>query len=235
LLTSEGERWRRHRRLVQPLFSRREVRSFGPVMTAAAQRLLKNWEALPPRSVVDVAGQLSALALDIVGRALFSIDLAGDAPTVGRAMAAGQRVAVLATFLPLAWGPRSARALREVARRIGHSPEGIEGPVGRMIAQRHADLAAGSDQPRDLLQVLLTARDPDGSGLSDIEVSDELGTFMLAGHETSAVTLAWSLALLAAYPAARERLEQEVDDVLGGREQEAADADALPWTAAVIA
>ena len=64
----------------------------------------------------------------------------------------------------------------------------------------------------------MSARFDDGTVLTDTEISDELATFMLAGHETSAVTLAWALALLAAYPAARDRLEAEVDAVLGGRE-----------------
>jgi cytochrome P450 len=276
LLTSEGEDWRRHRRLIQPLFTRRDVRNFAPAMTDAAGRMLQGWDDRPEASQIDVTLQMSALALDIVGRALFGSDLTGDAAAIGRAMSAGQRVAVLATFAPLPWGPRSTKALKAVARRAGHSPEGIEGPVGRMIADRRALRAADgstsaqsgeaqadgvqahglqadgvqadglqadglqadglqADGRRDLLDTLLTARREDGSPFTDTEIGDELATFMLAGHETSAVTLAWSLALLSAYPAARDQLEQEVDTVLGGRQPEAADVDRLPWTTAVIA
>jgi cytochrome P450 len=281
LLTSEGEDWRRHRRLIQPLFTRRDVRAFGPVMTDAAGRMLKDWEDRPEGSQIDVALHMSSLALDIVGRALFGSDLTGDAAAINRAMSAGQRVAVLATFVPLPWGPRSTKALKAVARRAGKTPEGVEGPVGRMIADRRALLAASgsasvpsngaradgagagragadrapadgagadgaradgagvdgakSDGRMDLLGTLLTARREDGSPFTDTEIGDELATFMLAGHETSAVTLAWSLALLSAYPAARDQLEHEVDTVLGGREPEAADIDRLPWTTAVIA
>jgi cytochrome P450 len=76
--------------------------------------------------------------------------------------------------------------------------------------------------------VLLTA------DLTDAQIGAEVGTFILAGHETTANTLAWSLALLSAFPSARERLEQEVDSVLGGRVPEAGDASRLPWTAAVV-
>jgi cytochrome P450 len=296
LLTSEGEDWRRHRRLIQPLFTRRDVGAFGPVMTEAAGRMLKEWDDRPEGSQIDVALQMSSLALDIVGRTLFGSDLTGDAAAINRAMSAGQRVAVLATFVPLPWGPRSTKALKAVARRAGNTPEGVEGPVGRMIADRRALLAAsgsasvpsngaqadgarasgagaggagaggagagggradgagagggradgaGVDRARadggqssgrmDLLGTLLTARREDGSPFTDTEIGDELATFMLAGHETSAVTLAWSLALLSAYPAARDQLEHEVDTVLGGREPEAADIDRLPWTTAVIA
>ncbi len=250
LLTSEGDHWRQHRRLIQPLFTRRDARNFGPAMTEAASRMLKNWDDQPEGSQIDVGLQMSALALDIVGRALFGSDLTGDAAAISRAMRAGQRVAVLATLVPLPWGPRSTKALKAVARRAGNTPEGIEGPVGRMIADRRALAAAGqpaaASQPAgddgarasgrlDLLDTLLTAHRDDGSLYTDAEIGDELATFMLAGHETSAVTLAWSLALLSAYPAARDRLEQEVDTVLAGRAPEAADVDRLPWTTAVIA
>ncbi len=244
LLTSEGEHWRQHRRLIQPLFTRRDVRTFGPAMTEAAASMLKDWDHRPDGSQIDVALEMSRLALDIVGRALFGSDLTGDAAAIGRAMSAGQRVAVLATLVPLPWGPRSTKALKAIARRAGHTPEGIEGPVGRMIADRRALQAANELAPAngahpksrmDLLDTLLTARREDGSLFTDTEIGDELATFMLAGHETSAVTLAWSLALLSAYPAARDQLEQEVDTVLGGREPAPADVDRLPWTTAVIA
>jgi len=72
LLTSEGEQWRRHRRVVQPVFSRRHVTAFAPAMTAAARQLTARWDSLPDGTVINVAGQMSALALDIVGQALFA-------------------------------------------------------------------------------------------------------------------------------------------------------------------
>jgi cytochrome P450 len=233
LLTSEGDVWRRHRRLIQPLFTRRDVRTFGPPMMDATGRMLTEWTTLPAGGEIDVSARLSALALDIVGRALFSTDLTGEAAQLNRAMAANQKVALLATFLPLSYGPRSARVLKAVARRAGHSAEGIDGPVGRMISDRRRETSPAPGR-RDLLDVLLTARFDGGSSLTDAEIGDELATFMLAGHETSAVTLSWALALLSAFPAARERLEAEVNEVLGGRAPEAADADRLPWTTAVI-
>src|SRR5260370_40201747 len=107
-------------------------------MSEAAQRLTARWDSLSAGAVIDVAGQMSALALDIVGQALFGFDLSGDAEQMGRALAAGQRVATLATFLPVPWGPASTRALKSVAPRIGHPPEGTEVPVRRIIAQRRA-------------------------------------------------------------------------------------------------
>ncbi|HEX6520935.1 MAG TPA: cytochrome P450 [Streptosporangiaceae bacterium] len=244
LLTSEGEDWRRHRRLLQPLFSRREVTRFAPMMTDAAQRMLKSWDEMPDGAVLDVGRQMSALALDVVGRALFGADLTGDAARMSRAIDAGQRIAVLATLLPLSWGPRSSRAIRAVARRAGGTPTGMTGPVERLIASRRAELGAGgagtngsveANGTADLLDVLLTARAEDGTTLTHDEVTAEATTFMLAGHETSANALGWSLALLSAFPAARERLEQEVESVLAGRAPEAGDAGKLTWTSAVVA
>lgn len=233
LLTSEGESWRRHRRMVQPVFSRREVMGFGPHMTAAARRMVRRWDGLAEGSMVNVAREMGALTLEIVGLALFGADLTGDAERVGRAMSAGQRVAVLTTLLPVGWGPVSTRVVKTATHRLGRTTEGVEGPAGRLIAARRGRGPA-SGLPGDLLDVLLQARDEQGRTLTDPEITDEVATFMMAGHETSANTLAWSLALLSAYPAARERLEAELEVVLGDRDPDAGDAAQLPWTWAVV-
>ncbi len=234
LLTSEGERWRRHRRLIQPAFSRPQVTACGTIMAAAAQSLACRWDRLPDGSPLEVTDQLGGLALEIAGRALFGTGLAGDAGQVSRAMNAGQRVAVLATVLPLRWGPRSTRAVRAVARRLGGTPDGVQGPAHRIIAERRAAGTGTASPHHDLLEVLLGRHGGDRAALTDPEIADEVATFLLAGHETSANALAWSLALLAAYPAARERLEDELDAVLGDRDPDPQDAGNLPWTRAVI-
>src|SRR5215472_355634 len=234
LLTSEGDTWRRHRRLIQPVFSRRDVTGFAPQMTGAAQRLAGRWNALPDGALVNVSQEMGALALEIVGLALFGADLTGDAARMGRAMSAGQRVAVLTTFLPISWGPTATKVVKAAARRLGRTAEGIEGPVGRLIAARR-QTGEPAGEPRDLLDVLLWARDEQGAALTDAEIADEVATFMLAGHETTANTLAWTLALLSAYPEARERLEEELESVLGGRHPAAADVAQLPWARAVVA
>jgi cytochrome P450 len=251
LLTSEGEAWRRRRRLIQPVFSRRDVLGFGPHMTVAARRLVQRWDRMPDGATVDVGQEMSALSLEIAGRALFGADLTGDAEEIRRSMTAGQWAGIAATFLPLSWGPRSTRMLRTAIHRIARTPEGVDGIARRMIAARRAAGAAapaaasadgtradgtGGQRPsHDLLAILLAARDEGGVPLNDTEIQDELITFLLAGHETSANTLCWALALLSAYPAARGRLTAELDTVLGDREPEAADAAQLPWTRAVVA
>jgi cytochrome P450 len=249
LLTSEGEVWRQRRRLIQPVFTRQQVAAAGPQMAAAAQRMLSRWDALGEGAVVNVAAEMSALALDIVGQVLFGADLTGEAGQMRRAITVGQRAAMLATLAPLQWGPASSRALKAVTRRISRS-EGIDGPVDRIIAARRAamgrqaglDAASGAPDARggpgassDLLDVLITARGRDGSPLTDAEIGHEVATFMLAGHETSANALCWSVALLSAYPAARQQLEAEVDSLPGAGEPDAGDAARLGWTRAVVA
>jgi enediyne biosynthesis protein E7 len=171
---------------------------------------------------------------------LFGADLTGDAEQVRRTLASAQRVALAAGLLSIPWGPRSARAVKATATLLGRTSDGIDGLVQRLIAERRrelgspesaADPAAGR---RDLLDILMTARPEDGTPLTDEEIGAEVATFLTAGHETSANALSWTLALLSAFPAARARLEEEVDWVLGGREPEAADVARLPWTASVI-
>ena len=239
LLTAEGTTWRRHRRIIQPVFSTRNIAAFAPHMDAGAQRALRRWNGSP---AVEVASEMSALTLDVVGRVLFGADLAAQAPSLGRALAAGQWLALLGAFLPIPWGPQSTRVVRAAARRLRAGA--IQQQVEQVIARRRKQPAAhggeagetadgpqGGEGPPDLLGLLMAARDADGSALSEQEIRDEIATFLVAGHETTAMALTWSLALLSAYPQARQRLEDEVDTVLCDGP---ADPDKLPWTTAVI-
>ena len=116
LLTAEDAVWRRHRRdhpagLLQPRRSPRSRRTWTPGPARAGR-----WDG---SQVVDVASEISAVTLDVVGRVLFSADLAAQAPSLGRALAAGQWLALLGAFAPIPWGPRSTRLVRAAARRFG--------------------------------------------------------------------------------------------------------------------
>lgn len=238
LLTAEGSVWRRHRRTIQPVFSNRNVAGFAVEMDGGAQRALRRWHGSP---VIDVASEMSALTLDVVGRALFGADLVAEAPALRRTLAAGQRLALVGAFLPVPWGPRSTRVVQAAAQRFGAG--GVQQQVEMLMSHRQDQLGAAesgdggtADSGRnvgsrpDLLGLLRGVRDSDGSGLSEQEIRDEISTFLVAGHETTALALTWSLALLSAYPQARQRLEEEVDAVLGDGP---ADLHELPWTTAV--
>jgi hypothetical protein len=103
-------------------------------MTVAARRLVQRWDRMPDGATVDAVQEMSALSLEIAGRALFGADLTGDAEEIRRSMSTGQRAAIAATLLPIRWGPRSTRMLGTVIHRIARTPEGVDG-----IAHRAAD------------------------------------------------------------------------------------------------
>jgi cytochrome P450 len=222
LVTAEEVTWRRHRRIIQPFFSTRNVASFAADMDAAARRAVRRWASSP---LVDLDGEMSALTLDVVGRALFGADLIAQAPSLGRSLAAGQWLALLGAFLPIPWGPASTSVVQTAARRLRTGT--VQQQVEQLITRRREQVG----DPRNLLALLAAARDTDGRGLGEQEIRDEISTFMVAGYETTAMALTWSLALLSAYPQARQRLEDEVDAVVGDGP---ADLDKLPWTSAVV-
>jgi cytochrome P450 len=251
LLTNEGESWARQRRLIQPMFARRHLGALAPHITAAAADLVARWERHADGTVLDVAAEMSALALDAVGRALFGAALAGDAERVGPAVLVGLRTGVAAARLQLAFAP--PRALVDRGRAIFRLPllpprlarfrdamATVDEVVGRLVAAREASEASvarapAEGEPTELLGLLLAARDEAGRPMSRRQVRDELVTFLLAGHETTANGLAWMWYLLSLHPEARERMLAEVDARLGDRLPDADDADALPWTTACFA
>ena len=241
LLTSEGAQWRRHRRLLQPLFASRHVTGFAPVMAEAAERTVTRWDALPDGSVLDLTTALGDLTLGVVGRTLFGADLAGTATRVGAAVTALQRVVVGASKSPIAWmAPRLLRWRLTADPRYEPAASVLDGTVRDIIARRRSAATAGPEETpaeggfSDLLGALLAARDEDGSGLSDAEISDEVMTFFLAGHETTANALGWTLTLLSAHPGTRKRLEAEVDGIIGDRPPGIDDVDKLVWTRAAL-
>lgn len=233
LLTSEGELWRRHRRLVQPVFARRHLEPFAADMAAAARRVtdrLDRRAAHGDDRPVDLGAMVQALTLDIVGRTLFGADLGADAPRVGRAISALQRATLIATFLPTIASTTATRRVMTSMPGGRQAVRTLESTVRGTVARRRAQ--PPPDEPRDMLDLLLAARDADGRALSEDEIGDEVATFILAGHETTANALTWSFTLLSRYPQARERLEDEVD--AAPETIDAAAAEKLPWTRAVI-
>lgn len=241
LLTNEGEAWTRQRRIIQPLFARRQLDRFAQYMIDAAERTLARWATRPDGDRLDVSVAMNALSLDVTGPALFGGDLSDDAARVHEALVqilrcVGKAMTSLLTWLPLRIpGVTPDLALRIQAprwRKLDAAVAVLDDVVTRLIQERQDDR---KQDRHDLLGLLLDARDEAGaSAMSPGQVRDELKTFLLVGHDTTAYSLAWTLLLLSNNPEARERLITEVDTVLGDRRPTPADLDRLPWTTAVI-
>jgi cytochrome P450 len=229
LFSSEGDFWRRQRRLAQPAFHRQRITGFADTMTACATAMLERWDATARNgAALDVAAEMNRLTLEIAGKTLFSMDLSGEAGAFGRALLdALEYLNHRATsFFPLPVAvptPRNWR-YRGVLRHL-------DGVVYKIIATRRQ---TGED-PGDLLSMLLQARDEEtGESMTDRQLRDEVMTFLLAGHETTAVTLSWTWYLLDRHPEVDARLRAELRAVLNGRTPTVTDLPALPYTRMVI-
>ena len=206
----DGEDWRRQRKLVVPAFQRAKVEAMVPHLVAGADALLARWEREHSRGeFFDVAPDLSKTALDVVCRAMFGREVRehADAFHSHASFAASYAQYLFDHVLPAPiWIPTARN------RRMREALRWVHGFVHGMIAA-HRQL---DPLPDDLLGLLLQVRDEEtGAALSDAQLYDELMTFVNAGHETTAVTLSWSLYAIGRDPALRARLEAEVDAELG--------------------
>ena len=227
LVTSEGPLWLKQRRLMQPMFHRQKIANFGTLMTECTVAMLDRWRGRAERGdVFDVAPEMMRLTLQIVGRALLSMDLIEQADEIGRNITiANERFGNmgLSAFVPWLPTPGNARFRRAAAalRKI----------VLAIIGERRRD---GRDHG-DLLSMLLAVRDEEtGQGMKDEQLRDEVLTLILAGHETTATALSWTWYLLSRNPEAERKLHAEIDEVLGGRPASVADLPNLTYTAMVI-
>ncbi len=236
LLTSEGEFHLRQRRLAQPAFHRERIASYAAQMVTEAQRHESRWV---DGAAVDMVEEMTSLTLAIVGRTLFGTDLTGDARTFADTLAE-----LLSGFgqLSALGSERLVRALPK-GRHLLSRVEDLDDVVQRIIDEHRADIAA--DVARDdLLTWMIRARDDEsaarfGASMTDDQLRDEVMTFVLAGHETTAMALSWAWWLLSSNPSVADRLRAELAGVLGEggtrRPPTYADLPDLPWTYAVVA
>ncbi|GAB4161237.1 MAG: cytochrome P450 [Candidatus Promineifilaceae bacterium] len=230
LFTSQGESWRRQRRLMQPAFHHAQIARYAAQMTAHTQNMLAGWQ---DGEVISIGDAMHALTFTIVLDALFSTDgAAANTAVVHRAVRdLGQGLAAFSRSLPLAflpgWAPLPAlRQKRRGERALAQS-------VQSLIAARRALGEAAS--PPDLLTTLLFARDTEtGESMSDRQLQDELITLYIAGHDTTAILLSWAWVLLAQHEMAATKLAAELTQTLNGRPPTAADLPQLPYTQMVV-
>ena len=229
LLTSEGDYWRRQRKLSQPAFHRDKLARFAGQMAMCTRDMLTRWEAdYPEGAPIDLHREMMRLTFRIVGLTLLSTDMDGDASAIGRALDVGIKwanaYAETAFPMPL-WVPTPDNL------RMRKAQETINGVIHRVIDERRA---SGKDEP-DLLGMLMNVKDEaTGESMSDVQLRDELVTLVLAGHETTANALAFTFYLLSRHPDVGARLREEVVRVLGDREPTLADLPKLTYTKMIL-
>jgi cytochrome P450 len=220
LLTSEGDFWRRQRRLAQPAFHRQRIGAYGEVMVDYTTRLISSWRL---GDVRDIHRDMMRLTLEIVVKTLFNADASGDADKVARVLE--KIVQPFASQATLKW-ILDNRLPTPAHRRFDQAAREIDEIVYRIIAERRES----SSDEGDLLSMLLAAHDEDGSQMTDRQLRDEVMTIFLAGHETTALVLSWAWYLLAKNPEVERKFHEELDEVLNGRPPDIADLSSLRYT-----
>src|SRR5947207_14021011 len=206
LLTNEGESWLRQRRLSQPAFHRERIASYAKIMTEHAEQMLASWRDGETR---DIHQEMMQLTLRIVVRALFNVE-AEEIGTISSAMNILMRNSTgIRMLIPPLFRHLPTPAMIEFRRAIRQ----LDDTVYRIIAAHRAN----QNDSGDLLSMLMQARDEDGGRMGDNQLRDEVLTFLLAGHETTALTLSWTWHLLGQHPEAEVRLHDELDRVLAAR------------------
>ncbi len=246
MLTTDGSAWRSARRAAQPAFRHGNLELVAEQAVAAAERVRAPWPAGEDVEVDADAAVLEA-TLEVVGRTLFGGDVGDDGERVVQAVLEGLQVVVARARTPIPW-PRWLPTPGN--RRLARTEQVLDEAVAHVVERRRAQGVGEDDQ--DLLALLLRA--VDSGMLTETSVRGEVATMVVAGHETVASSLAWTLHLLATHPAAQDRLHAELDAVLGGgpgagigggpdaapggepggRAPVWADLARLPWTRAVV-
>ncbi|WP_194819702.1 cytochrome P450 [Nocardia sp. XZ_19_385] len=252
----DEQRYQRNQRVVRPIFARTNIDQFAEPITDAAQDAAARIQQLADTGqTVNIGPEMNRLMLDIVARTMFGTDLSGPISKisltrllqfygVGFSSGLSRPLRALSTWVVKHTQPPerragsrlSIRAMRALtwtsAPHLMFELRGMERAVDSLIADHRSGRISRKD---NLLGLLMAARDPEtGHRYSDLEIRDELMTFIGAGMETSATAMTWMWALLAQHPQVRETLYEELDSVLAGRIPTADDVDKLVWCKAVF-
>jgi cytochrome P450 len=227
LLTSEGEAWRRQRRIAQPAFHRQRIAGFAQTMVRAAEDVASDLESRRGREI-DMHHEMMRLTLRVVGQTLLAYDPTDAADQVGAAL----------TYLLAIANERSSRILElppilptRENLKFRRARATLDAVVLRMIGERRKN----PGDRGDLLSMLIEARDAEsGEAMDDRQLRDEAMTIFLAGHETTANALTFTWLLLSRYPQAFRELRAELQRVMGGRSPNIDDLPALTLTRRIL-
>ncbi|EJL47363.1 cytochrome P450 [Brevibacillus agri] len=226
ILTSEGKKHMRQRRLMQPAFHRERIAGYGQAMVRQAVELLEDWKA---GEVRDIHDDMMRVTLAIITETMFGKSIKEGADKIGHAIDVGLKYVAnkASSFIdiPLSVPTKSNRQFLE-------SNETLDQTIYSLIEERRN---SQDDRQDDLLGMLLAARDEDdGQGMTDEQVRDEVMTIFVAGHETTANTMSWIFYLLATHPHVEAKLHEELATVLDGRLPTVDDLPKLTYTSLIV-
>jgi cytochrome P450 len=206
LVQTEGEQWRRQRTIVQDAFTMERIREYADTMGADVRAAVDNWD---DGEEIALDERFSRLTLRILTRSLFDMDLEGGAGQVAElteVVEARTDINSLTAMAPL-WLPLPSN------RRFKRVQSEFESFVEALIEQRRGS----AEEYDDLLSLLLAGTDESGQGMTDVEIRDQMSTFLFAGHETTSLALTYACMELATRPALCERLRSEYEECIDGR------------------
>jgi cytochrome P450 len=227
LVTSQGELWQRQRRLMQPVFQRRNLASLHPQIVTAGNNLLARWRLLGDGAQINLADEMMRLTLEVITQTMFSTSVLDKIEHIAPALDTLLRYAAKSVVNPL----RMPLFIPTQANREFNAASALlDDLIYGIIEQRRSQ----STVHNDLLDMLLNASDDNGNKMSNKQIRDEVITIFTAGHETTANLLTWTLYLLARHPDVLAKLRQELDTLLQGNIPTAEDLQQLVYTKAVL-
>ena len=224
LFVLPNDQWRPRKRALQPVFTKQNVRNFGGHMSRAAKTFVDRW---PDGGDLDLDVECRRVAMQSLGRSVLGIDLNERADTIAHCMHVASSYTADRALRPLSaprWLPTPAR------RRARAAVAAMREITDEMVRECRAD----PDRDAPLVQALLAATDPEtGQSISDEDISNDLLLFMLAGHDTTATALTYSLWALGHHPDIADRVAAEAA-AIGPRELTPADVPRLGYTTQVL-
>lgn len=233
ILTSEGADWKWQRQACAPMFRHQELMTFVPVFVRATRALIAKWSAMAQGSVQPIERDMTGVTFDVISATLLPSADGTVAPAVEQATGRFQRSGAWAQLYAVAntprWLPQPGR------RSMGQAVQTLRSSVAAMLRERRAAGEPAGQVRDDLMHRLMGARDPEtGQSMNDEQLIDNLLTFYLAGHETTAKALTWTLFLLSRSPQWTAALEEEIERVTGGAEVAAGHIERLALVQQVL-
>jgi cytochrome P450 len=230
IFTSNGELWKRQRRMIDPAFEQARLQVVFPLMRSAVDDLLSRLDSRQDGEILDVDIEMTHITADIIFRTVFSQPLEGEEAhkvfnEFIKFQESAARVTVLLTYQFPEW-------LTPWRARWNRSGQEIRRLLEKFIRPRYEAYMRGEAAPQqDILASLIAAEDPEtGARFSIDELVDQIAIIFLAGHETSASALTWALYLIAMSPDIQDRLHQEACSIMADREPEFSDIKKLRLT-----